>query len=343
MPGSCVTRGSRLGFVRMKWLRLLSASVLVGGALVAFAEEAERPTFGRQLQAQVRQWLGGPSTVVGDLRIVPFTSKVFGNTRMLRVLLPEGYDAPENRERHYPVLYLNDGQSLFDSATAPSGVEWQVDETVQSLVRSGKIPPLIVVGIDNGGSQRTAEYLPYPHRVDPRLDVDPRGKEYPSFLIDEVMPFVNAHYRTSRSSDETGLGGSSLGGLVSVYTVLVHPGVFGRLLVESPTMHVDHEHILRDAAKVRRWPERVSLGIGTNEGGRPVCPPAGAPDRLVDDLRALAQRMVRNGMDSAQVRLVIDPCARHGEPAWRRRFPAALTFLFGMEGRDAAGGGRPTS
>src|SRR6201999_3870761 len=100
-------------------------------------------------------------TVVGWLEIFPFESKIFHNTRMLRVLVPANYFSPRNALRSYPVLYLQDGQNLFDEVTSRTG-EWHVDETVEHLVRGFKIPPMFVVGIDNGGEKRSSEYLPYP-------------------------------------------------------------------------------------------------------------------------------------------------------------------------------------
>src|SRR6266851_10393035 len=98
--------------------------------------------------------------LAGELRLHEFQSRIFRNTRMLRVWLPPGYDDPENEGRHYPVFYLNDGQNLFDRATAFIGVEWQVDETADRLIREDKIPPLIIVGLDNAGKDRAREYLP---------------------------------------------------------------------------------------------------------------------------------------------------------------------------------------
>jgi enterochelin esterase-like enzyme len=100
-------------------------------------------------------------SVTGDLRLHEFHSSIFRNARMLRVWLPPRYDAPENVTRHYPVVYLNDGQNLFDRATAFAGVEWQVDDTADRLIRQEVIPPLIVVGIDNTQGDRIKEYLPY--------------------------------------------------------------------------------------------------------------------------------------------------------------------------------------
>ena len=105
-------------------------------------------------------------TVLGVLEITPFTSKIFHNTRMLRVWLPANYGSPHNAHRTYPVLYMQDGQNLFDEATSDAG-EWHLDETVDHLVGSFKIPPMIVVGIDYAGDQRSSEYLPYrdPHHA----------------------------------------------------------------------------------------------------------------------------------------------------------------------------------
>ncbi len=162
-------------------------------------------------------------TVVGWLEIIPFESKIFHNTRMLRVLVPANYASPHNAHRSYPVLYMQDGQNLFDEATSNSG-EWHVDETVEHLVGSFKIPPMFVVGIDYAGEERSFEYLPYPnpHSQQPRArDANEvHGNDYVKFLLTEVMPFIEKKYRISRGAANTGIGGSSYGGDISLYTVL---------------------------------------------------------------------------------------------------------------------------
>src|ERR1700690_3266989 len=169
-------------------------------------------------------------SITGDLRLHEFHSRIFRNTRMLRVWVPPRYEAPDNGTRHYPVLYLNDGQNLFDRLTAFAGVEWQVDETVDRLIRQEVIPPLIVVGIDSTQGDRIKEYLPFRSFHPPVLR--PQGKRYPDFLINEVMPFVYERYRIARGPERTGLGGSSLGALISLYTVMGGAGIFGGGLVE---------------------------------------------------------------------------------------------------------------
>src|SRR5271170_4581571 len=205
-------------------------------------------------------------SVTGDLRLHEFHSRIFRNTRMLRVWLPPRYAAPDNGTRHYPVLYLNDGQNLFDRATAFAGVEWQVDETADRLIRRELIPPLIVVGIDNAHSNRIKEFLPYRSFQPPVLR--PQGKRYPSFLMDEVMPFVYERYRIARGPENTGLGGSSLGALISLYTVMDRPGTFSRLLLESPSLFVSNRRILKYSHYFRQWPEKIFLAMGTRESGR---------------------------------------------------------------------------
>src|ERR1700741_1101733 len=258
----------------------------------------------------------------GDLRLHEFRSRIFRNTRFLRVWLPPGYDDPANAELHYPVLYLNDGQNLFEAATSFTGVEWQVDETADRLIREDAIVPIIIVGIDNAAKDRIREYMPH-------LSLHPillrgQGSRYPHFLIKEVMPFVARNYRVAVGPENTGLGGSSLGALISLYTAAVRPGVVGRLLLESPSLWASNRHMIRSSREVTRWPERIFLATGTAEAGR--------EDRsrsVVDDVRELAAILRRGGLDEKRLRLVVEEGATHHESSWGRRFPEALKYLFG--------------
>jgi predicted alpha/beta superfamily hydrolase len=270
----------------------------------------------------------GPPEVVratsatGDLRIHAFESQIFRNCRFLRVWLPPGYDDAQNAQRYFPVFYINDGQNLFESATSFNGVEWQVDETADRLIRERTIPSLIIVGIDNAGKDRIREYMP--HRSYQPMILRVQGTRFPSFLRKEVMPFVQRQYRVAAGPENTGLGGSSLGALISLYTVAVSPGLIGRLFLESPSLWASNRQIIRQSRAVRRWPERIFLATGTAEAGR--------PDRdrsMVDDVQELAAVMRRAGVDDRHLRLVMEQGATHHESAWARRFPEALSFLFG--------------
>jgi predicted alpha/beta superfamily hydrolase len=202
-------------------------------------------------------------------------------------------------------------------------VEWQVDDAAERLIREGRVVPLIIVGIDNAGKDRFREYMP--HRSLSPMMLRVQGNRYPNFLIKEVMPFVARNYRVASGPENTGLGGSSLGALISLYTAAVHPGWFGRLLVESPSLWASNRQIIRDSRNVVQWPERIFLATGTAEAGR--------EDRdrsMVDDVRELAGIFRRAGLDDRQLKLVIDEGATHHESAWARRFPGGLLFLFGQ-------------
>jgi predicted alpha/beta superfamily hydrolase len=263
----------------------------------------------------------GASSVVGGLRLHEFPSRVYRNKRLLRIWLPPDYDAPENAKRHYPVFYLNDGQNLFDPATAFAGVEWQVDETADRLIREGKVSPLIIVGIDNAQGERIKEFLPYRSFSPPVLR--PQGRRYPDFLMNEVMPFVYERYRIARGPENTALGGSSLGALISLYTVMDRPGTFSRLLLESPSLFVSNRRILKYSHYFRQWPQRIVIGIGTREAGRDD------KDRqVVEDVRELQGIIYRAGLGDDRLRVRIDVGAAHNEREWGKRFPEALSFLF---------------
>ena len=261
------------------------------------------------------------ASATGDLRLHPFRSRIFHNTRFLRVWLPPGYDDPANAGRRYPVLYLNDGQNLFEAATSFTGVEWQADETADRLIREGAIPPMMIVGLDNAGRGRIREYMP--HRSLHPMMLRAQGSRYPTFLIREVMPFITRSYRVAGGPENTGLGGSSLGALIALYTVAVRPGVFGRLLLESPSLWASNRQFIRESRGVHKWPERVFLATGTAEVGR-----TDRDQSVVDDVRELAGILRRAGLDDKRLKLVIEDGGTHHESAWARRFPEALTFLF---------------
>jgi predicted alpha/beta superfamily hydrolase len=262
------------------------------------------------------------SGATGDLRLHEFRSRIFKNTRFLRVWLPPGYDDAQNSGRYYPVLYLNDGQNMFESSTAFGGVEWGVDETADRMIRESVVPPMIIVGIDNTGKDRLREYIPHPS-MHPRM-LRVQGRYYPDFLLKEVMPFVASAYRAATGPENTGLGGSSLGALIGLYTVIARPDVIGRLLLESPSLWVSNRQIIKESRGVRIWPEKIFLAVGTAE--------AGSSERsrtVVDDVRELAAIMRRAVLSEKRLRLVITEGAVHNEAAWGERFPEALRFLFG--------------
>ncbi len=165
-------------------------------------------------------------------------SLYLGLTRRLTVWIP-----PRSRTKivaRYPVLYLNDGQNLFDPERAFAGNTWRVAQTATRLVRARRIPPLLIVGIDHGGVRRNREYLPVEDLHNPTA-TDPLGREYAEFVTREVMPFIARAYSIARGPSNTGFGGSSYGAIAALNTAITKPGTFGKLLIESPSLYVGGE------------------------------------------------------------------------------------------------------
>jgi predicted alpha/beta superfamily hydrolase len=244
-----------------------------------------------------------------------------GVARRITVWLP-----PEQRARRaslYPVLYLNDGQNLFDPARAFAGNTWRVADTAAQLVRQRRIPPLIIVGIDHGVLRRGREYLPVEDDRNPTAR-KPLGLEYAEFVTREVLPFVARNYPVARGASNAGFGGSSYGAIAALNTVLVKPGVFGRLLLESPSLYVGKEYLLRRARTARRWPARVYLGVGTRETSRPDW-----NEETVGNVLKLEAMLRKARLGPRRLRTVVEEGASHSEGAWAARLSAALTFLYG--------------
>jgi predicted alpha/beta superfamily hydrolase len=255
-------------------------------------------------------------TLTGDFRThAKFHSKFLPTDRDVLVYLPPGYG--RETKRRYPVLYLHDGQNLFDGATSfIPGQEWRVDETAQSLIESRAIEPVIIVGIYNTGKERVEEYTP---SADPKYKVGGKAELYGRLLVEELKPFIDSHYRTKADAKNTGLGGSSLGGLVTMYLGLHYPNVFGKLAVVSPSVWWDNRRILGDVASFgSNRHARIWLDMGTDEGANAAA-----------DARTLRDALVSKGwhLDS-DLKYFEAQGAKHSETAWAQRVDPILRFLF---------------
>ena len=248
-------------------------------------------------------------------------SVYLGLTRRVTVWLPPGFRRRLSTQR-YSVLYLNDGQNLFDPARAFGGNPWRAGETAADLVRRRRIPPLLIVGIDHGVERRVREYLPVEDERNPTAR-RPLGREYAEFVTREVMPFISRTYPVLRTASATGIGGSSYGAVAALYATLLKPGTFGRLLLESPSLYVGRRHMLRLARRAERWPSRVYLGVGTAETSRPDW-----NEETVANVLQLEKILRRAGLAERRLRLRVEPGGTHSEGAWAARLPEALEFLF---------------
>jgi predicted alpha/beta superfamily hydrolase len=242
-----------------------------------------------------------------------FPSRYLSTPRDIVVYLPPGYDESDGR---YPVLYLQDGQNLFDPATAYGGQDWWADVTADCLIRAGAIEPPILVGIYNTGVRRISEYTP---TRDPRRRKGGKADRYAQMLARELKPFIDREYRTKRGAVDTGVGGSSLGGLVSLEAGLLYPRVFGNLAVMSPSVWWDGRAILRmvAASEIAVKP-KIWLDAGTEEG-----------QYVIDDLRILRQALLDKGWrDDTDLACYEVPGAGHNELAWGGRFGEVLKYFF---------------
>lgn len=258
----------------------------------------------------------GRAARTGVVRFIhDFHSDSLGNSRRVAVYLPPGYESSTER---YPVLYMQDGQNLFDVDTERGGQKWGIDAICDRLIGSGELPPFIVVAVDNT-PDRIPEYTPVP---DPGYGGG-RGDLYGKFLIDELKPFVDANLRTLPGPENTGLMGSSLGGLISLHVGLGRPDVFSRVGALSPSLWWADEELTKrlESSAPPQSRARVWLDMGTREGDN--------PGQRVAETRVLGGVLQARGWregDDLAVR-VIDG-AGHNEGAWRERAAEVLKFLF---------------
>ncbi len=257
------------------------------------------------------------STLTGNIRFHrAFPSKLLGRDRDVIVYLPPDYD--ERDDLRYPVLYLQDGQNLFDAATAfIAGHDWKVDETAESLILDGEVEPLIIVGIYNTGESRVDEYTPNKELRSPRGG---KGRLYGRFMTEELKPFIDTVYRTRPGRLDTGIGGSSLGGLVSIYTALNYSDAFGRLAILSPSAWWGRRSIITRVRGLARKPTamKIWLDIGTHEGHGSL-----AAVRALRD--ALVERGWSEGTDLHYEEI---EGGQHSEDDWAERFGHVLRWLY---------------
>lgn len=259
-----------------------------------------------------------PLERAGEFRAHPAFPSRFVAARNVEVHLPPGYDA--SPRARYPVLYLHDGQNVFDAAAA--GMEWQADEAAEQLIRAGEVEPFIVVAIASSPARRD-DYTPT--AIEQRLEdggvTSSGGKAplYARFLLEELKPFIDRTYRTRPGPASAAVGGASHGGLVSLFLVLEHPEVFGQAVVMSPSaMWDDGVMLKRIAALPRQLPVRLWVDSGALE--RKV---------LVDAARDLRQALLARGWREG-VDLAFEEQAggQHDEISWASRLPGALRFLW---------------
>lgn len=253
-----------------------------------------------------------PSTALASVRVLPEPLAMPGlyRSRKLRLCLPPSYDSAP--DRRYPVIYMHDGQNLFDAATSYAG-EWRVDETCAQLAQETGFEA-IVVGIDNGGLRRNTEMAPYEHPALGKAE----GAAYLGFIANTVKPFIDAGWRTRPGREHTALIGSSLGGLISHAALLWHGEVFGRYGLFSPSYWAAPQLFDATAAATVPPGTRIHLYCGGQEGRG-----------MVEPTQRMA-RLLQDKLGDAGPSLHIAEAAGHNEAAWAAELPAALRRLFNL-------------
>ncbi|WP_051304015.1 alpha/beta hydrolase-fold protein [Calidithermus chliarophilus] len=246
------------------------------------------------------------STLSGKIEVIAnVASPQLGNARDLLIYLPPSY---ANSDKRYPVLYLQDGQNVFNASTSYSREEWGADEAAEALAKKGL--EAILVGIPNMGTERLAEYAFFPHR---EAKWTARGEAYAAFLVNTVKPLIDGKYRTLPERVHTGIVGSSAGGSISLLTALRHPQVFGFVGAMSPAFWLNQPAIYPWVRENPNPALRVWIDMGSEEG-----------PGMVMGAQWMADLLESQGNE---VRLVLEPGGKHFEVDWRRRFPAVLEMF----------------
>ncbi len=250
-------------------------------------------------------------TISANVHIVSekFDMPQLGRQRRVWIYLPADYASSHKK---YPVIYMHDGQNLFDESTAGYG-EWGIDEIIDKLPVKDQC---IIVGIDHGGSYRITEYDPYDSKYGKG-----QGNEYVEFLVKTLKPYIDQHYRTETDASHTTIAGSSMGGLISMYAVLKYPGVFGNGGIFSPSFWI--------APDLYTYAQQAKLN--PNLRFYFVCGSAES-DSMVDDMHKMAELMRSKGISEANTPETVAPGAKHNEKQWNDDFPGFYNWLIGKSG-----------
>jgi predicted alpha/beta superfamily hydrolase len=229
--------------------------------------------------------------------------------RRISILLPYNY---EKTDKKYPVIYLQDGQNLFDDY-APYGT-WAVDKRLAVLQERGH-GDVIVVAIDHGGSERIAEYTPYTGTKFGSAE----GRMYARFMVETLKPYIDKNYRTRPEREHTGVGGSSMGGLISIYAAFMYPNTYSKMMIFSPSFWLTQK-VYFDAI---RFSSPSQSKIYVYAGGK-------ESDTMIPNVERFKEAVSKRGLDAEKIdfKLSIDPKGRHNEEQWGREFPKALEWLF---------------
>ena len=264
-----------------------------------------------------------PSTASENVSIFEdnFLMPQLDRQRTIRVYLPPNYD---NSEDNYPVLYIHDGQNVFDLKTSYSG-EWEVDETLDKLYQEEGFS-LIVVAIDNDGEKRLNEYSPWDHKKFGKG----QGMVYAQFIVNTLKPKIDQSFRTKTDKNNTAIMGSSMGGLISHYTALQYPDVFGKAGVFSPSFWYSEDVFDFSKKHSNTKDLRLYFLAGGKEGGNPTFE---GISKTAKDMNTMIDVLKSGGFPAENINSKIEPEGEHNEKLWRNSFEEAITWLFKLKNK----------
>ena len=269
----------------------------------------------QKIETQILNWakpIQKQNTASKNVKILSenFHLPQLKTTRKIWIYLPPNY---ENSKKKYPVIYMEDGQNLFDDATSFSG-EWKVDETLDEFSKNKKLEA-IVVGIDNGGSERLNEYSPWKNEK----YGGGKGELFTEFLVKTLKPYIDKTYRTLPHSKNTAIIGSSMGGLISLYAGAKHPKVFGNLGIFSPAFWFAEKDLKKfmneNPNQLKKT--RFYFLAGTTES-----------ETMISDINEIVEILKKKNIPEKNIKTKFDEDGTHSENYWAKELPAALKWLF---------------
>ena len=266
----------------------------------------------------------GRVTLTGDIRLLKnFHSTLLNNDRTIIVYLPPAYD--QNPDVHYPVLYMQDGQNLFDESTSFAGIEWRMDEAAQKLIANEQVNPFIIVGIYNTPA-RTAEFTP------PTLaaTTSAKGDLYARFIVEGIKPYIDKTYRTQPDRAHTLIGGGSMGGLIALYTAQTHPDIFGQLVLLSPWLRLGDTKFLPTLLADPAWlkSERIYADMGDQPGNNGANYPGGAATAIPDGKDFAAALKLAGLQDGKDFTFKEIQDGHHDEASFQAEIESVLQWVF---------------
>jgi predicted alpha/beta superfamily hydrolase len=276
-----------------------------------------------EIAVHIQLWTGDkplntaePSLSGSIVQHKDFTLPQFARSSDIDVYLPKSYQ--HNTDKTYPVLYMLDGQNIFNAQSAHSD-EWRIDELLEELTSAGTLNEMIVVAVPNS-AQRWVEYNPWDFKDGDGKATKGQGELTIRSIKDTLKPFIDSSYRTDPQPASTGLAGSSLGGLMAIYAALEHSDTFGFTAAFSPALAIENmegKNVLFEAIKHQKTigNSKIYFDIGQMEYGN------------YEQIEHLNSLLLKQGFKPENLKLVKDDVGRHCEVDWSRRFPAALEWL----------------